>query len=179
VIARAAGSVAFPARFALVGARNPFPCGQAGDAVRPCSCAAAEIVRYRSRLSGPLADRIDLHVHVGRITLGGLTSDARSRESSASVRERVERARLAQRERYDGVPGVSCYAHAPARVSGARMPSSTEAMRLLAAASERLGLTAREYHRVLRVARTIADLDGDRGVGEPHVAEALRYRPAV
>jgi magnesium chelatase family protein len=178
VIARAAGSVAFPARFALVGAMNPCPCGQAGDAARPCSCAAAEIVRYRSRLSGPMADRIDLHVHVGRIAIAGLT-DARQRESSAMVRERVERARLAQRARYAGIPGVSCNAHAPARLNGSRIPSSSEALRLLAAAAERLGFTARAYHRVLKVARTIADLDGDRSVGEPHVAEALRYRPVL
>lgn len=176
VIARAAGSVAFPARFALVGAMNPCPCGQAGDPVRPCTCAAAEIARYRSRLSGPMADRIDLHVHVGRIPVVRL-ADTSSRERSANVRARVERARLAQRVRYAGVPGVTCNAHAPASLNGARMPSSGEALRLLAAAAERLAFTARAYHRVLRVARTIADLDGDRSVGEPHVAEALRYRP--
>ena len=178
VIARASGSVAFPARFALVGAMNPCPCGQAGDPGRPCSCAAVDIVRYRSRLSGPMADRIDLFVHVGRIPAAGLT-DARPRESSAGVRERVERARLTQRERYAGVPGVSCNAHAPVRVHGAQMQCTSEALRLLSAAAERLGFTARGYHRVLRVARTIADLDGDSGVGEPHVAEALRYRLVV
>lgn len=176
VIARASGSVAFPARFALVGAMNPCPCGQAGDPVRACSCAASDIARYRARLSGPMADRIDLHVHVGRIAVAGLT-DSRPRERSERVRERVERARAAQRERYAGILGVSCNAHAPAGLSSARTAASTEALSLLAAAAERLGLTARGYYRVLRVARTIADLDGHGSVGELHLAEALRYRP--
>lgn len=179
VIARASGSVAFPARFALVGAMNPCPCGQAGDPTRRCSCAAGEIARYRSRLSGPMADRIDLHVHVGRIPVAELDGRSRSRESSASVRERVERARVTQRARYAGVAGVSCNAHAPARLVGERMESTAEALSLLASAAERLGFTARAYHRVMRVARTIADLDGESMVGEPHLAEALRYRPVL
>ncbi|HEY9428696.1 MAG TPA: YifB family Mg chelatase-like AAA ATPase, partial [Gemmatimonadaceae bacterium] len=179
VIARAAGSVAFPARFALVGAMNPCPCGQAGDPTRRCSCAAGEIARYRSRLSGPMADRIDLHVHVGRIPVSELDARTCARESSVSVRERVERARTRQRARYAGVAGVSCNAHAPARLSGERLQISHDAMRLLHTAAERLGFTARAYHRVLRVARTIADLDGESTVAEPHIAEALRYRPVI
>ncbi|HET7552362.1 MAG TPA: YifB family Mg chelatase-like AAA ATPase [Gemmatimonadaceae bacterium] len=179
VIARAAGSVAFPARFALVGAMNPCPCGQAGDPARRCSCAASEISRYRSRLSGPMADRIDLHVHVGRISVSALGARGDSRESSASVRERVQRARAKQRVRYARTPRVSCNAHAPARLDGEWMQIGSEAVRLLADAAERLGFTARAYHRVLRVARTIADLDGDAAVGEPHVAEALGYRPVL
>lgn len=178
VIARASGSVSFPASFTLVGAMNPCPCGQAGDPARSCSCAASEIVRYRSRLSGPMADRIDLHVHVGAVAMATL-SEGRARECSASVRERVERARAVQRSRYERVPGVSCNARAPVRWSGEQARGSGEALRLLAAAAERLGFTARAYHRVLKVARTIADLDGETSVGEPHVAEALRYRPVV
>jgi magnesium chelatase family protein len=179
VIARAAGSVAFPARFALVGAMNPCPCGQAGDPARRCSCAASEISRYRSRLSGPMADRIDLHVHVGRIPVSELGARGDSREGSARVRERVERARAKQRARYACTPRVSCNAHAPARLDGELMQIGSEAVRLLAGAAERLGFTARAYHRVLRVARTIADLDDDAAVGEPHVAEALGYRPVL
>jgi magnesium chelatase family protein len=179
VIARAAGSVAFPARFALVGAMNPCPCGQLGDSARRCSCAASEIARYRARLSGPMADRIDLHVQIGRVPFSELAARAESRECSARVRERVERARARQRARYAGVPRVSCNAHAPARLNGEWMKIGAEASRLLADAAERLLLTARAYHRVLRVARTIADLDGDESVGEPHVAEALGYRPVM
>jgi magnesium chelatase family protein len=179
VIARASGSVAFPARFALVGAMNPCPCGQAGDRARRCICAASEISRYRSRLSGPMADRIDLHVHVGRIPVSELGVRGDTRESSANVRDRVQRARAKQRARYERVPRVSCNAHAPARLNGEWMHIGSEAIRLLADAAERLGFTARAFHRVLRVARTIADLDGDDAVREPHVAEALRYRPVV
>jgi magnesium chelatase family protein len=179
VIARASGSVAFPARFALVGAMNPCPCGQAGDPARRCSCAAGEIARYRARLSGPMADRIDLHVHVGRIPVSELDARSRSSERSASVRDRVERARRAQRERYAAVPGVSCNARAPARLNGERMRIGAQGLQLLSAAAERLEFTARAYHRVLRVARTIADLDGEGMVAEPHIAEALRYRPVV
>lgn len=179
VIARAAGSVAFPARFALVGAMNPCPCGQAGDSTRRCTCAASEIVRYRSRLSGPMADRIDLHVHVGRIPISELAGRGESRESSACVRARVARARERQLARYASVPRVSCNAHAPARLDAGALCIGASALRLLADAAERLGFTARAYHRVLRVARTIADLDEDREVGEPHVAEALGYRPVL
>ena len=179
IIARAAGSVAFPARFALVGAMNPCPCGQAGDPARRCSCAASEISRYRSRLSGPMADRIDLHVHVGRIAISELGARGTQRERSASVRERVQRARASQRVRYACTPRVSCNAHAPARLNGEWMQAGSEAVRLLTDAADRLQFTARAYHRVLRVARTIADLDGDAVVGEPHVAEALGYRPVL
>ncbi|HEU4584522.1 MAG TPA: YifB family Mg chelatase-like AAA ATPase [Gemmatimonadaceae bacterium] len=179
IIARAAGSVAFPARFALVGAMNPCPCGQAGDPARRCTCAASEVARYRSRLSGPMADRIDLHVHVGRIPVSELEAHRASQESSACVRERVQRARERQRFRYAHLPRVSCNAHAPARVDSAAMCVRPDAIRLLASAAERLGFTARAYHRVLRVARTIADLDEEQAVGEPHVAEALRFRPVL
>lgn len=177
VIARSAGSILFPARFALVGAMNPCPCGQAGDPTRRCSCAASEIARYRARLSGPMSDRVDLHVHVGRVPLSTLGAEGGSRESSASVRERVERARGRQRARYARMPRITCNAHAPVRARGETILAGTDAIRLLAEAAERLGFTARAYHRVLRVARTIADLDGDRAVSERHVAEALRYRP--
>ncbi len=176
-IARAAGTVEFPARFALVGAMNPCPCGQAGDPTRRCTCAAGEILRYRARLSGPMADRIDLHVHVGRIPMAQLAGRREARESSASVRERVERARELQRGRFARVAGVSCNAHAPARWSGQWLGADTAALRLVAEAVETLGLTARAYHRVLRVARTIADLDGERALRDAHVAEALAYRP--
>lgn len=179
VIARATGSVAFPARFALVGAMNPCPCGQAGDPTRRCTCAAGEIARYRARLSGPMADRIDLHVHVGRIPVSELAQRSLSCEGSASVRARVEGARAKQRARYACVPRVWCNAHAPPRFDGEWLLADAAALRLLSNAAERLAFTARAYHRVLRVARTIADLDGCDRVAERHVAEALRYRPVL
>jgi magnesium chelatase family protein len=180
VVARAAASVTFPARFTLVGAMNPCPCGHAGDAARACVCAAADVARYRARLSGPLADRIDMHVTVGAVPLRTLGA-AGAGESSAAVRQRVERARAAQRARYAaaGLRSVRCNAHAPGRWLDTRTPVDRAARELLGAAAERLALSARGYHRVLKVARTVADLEGAESVTTPCVAEALRYRPAA
>lgn len=175
VIARAAHAVAFPARFQLVGAANPCPCGKAGGAGSSCGCSLAQIERYRSRLSGPLADRIDLHVFVGAVSLATLGA-ADGEERSAEVRERVEAARERQRARYGPPPGPRVNAEAPGRrllVPGA---ITAEARALLEQACERLGLSARGFHRTLRVARTIADLDGAAVVTDAAVAEALRYR---
>ncbi|MDQ6828542.1 MAG: ATP-binding protein, partial [Gemmatimonadota bacterium] len=178
VIARAGHAIQFPARFALVGAMNPCPCGYASDVSRPCQCAEADIARYRARLSGPVADRIDMHVFVGSVPLHALSSGG-SAERSAIVRERVERARAIQRARFAKVSGVDANAHAPVRVLESAAALAPAAQTLLSRAAERLGVSARGYHRVIRVARTIADLDGAAGVEEPHIAEALRYRPTV
>ena len=173
-IARASASLRFPARFALAAAMNPCPCGHAGDPTRACTCAASEIVNYRSRLSGPLADRIDLHVAVPPVALSQLGARA-SAESSAELRARVERARVRQRCRYGN--DHACNARAPGRWLEQHGGVSSSARQLLTTAGERLALSARGFHRVLRVARTIADLEGDADVGTPHVAEALGYRP--
>ena len=175
VIARAAVAVAYPARFTLVGATNPCPCGSAGDPTRTCICGDADIARYRARLSGPLADRIDMRVAVGAVPVRslGVRGDG---ERSAVVRARVEAARDRQRARYAGLWGVGCNAHASGRWLDARSHIEPTARELLAAAAERMALSARGYHRVLKVARTIADLDGAEGVVQAHVAEALRFR---
>ena len=178
VIARAACAIAFPARFTLVGAMNPCPCGAAGDPTRACICAAPDIARYRARRSDPLADRIDMHVTVGAVSVRAL-ADRGDGEPSAVVRARVEGARLRQRQRYGSASGVSCNAHAAGRWIDSRTPVEPLARELLAAAAERMALSARGYHRVLKVARTIADLDQEDAVSQAHVAEALRYRPAV
>jgi magnesium chelatase family protein len=177
VIARAACAVAFPARFTLVGAMNPCPCGAAGDPTRSCVCAAPDIARYRARLSGPLADRIDMHVTVGAVSVRAL-ADRGDGERSAAIRERVEAARALQRQRYAHTHSVGCNAHAAGRWLDARTPVEADARELLAGAAERMALSARGYHRVLKVARTIADLDADEVVRQAHVAEALRYRAA-
>jgi magnesium chelatase family protein len=176
VVARVAASVAFPARFTLVGAMNPCPCGHAGDAGHACGCTPADVSRYRARLSGPLADRIDMHVGVGAVpvrTLGAPTGG----EPSARMRERVDAARARQRARYAALPGARCNAHVPGRWLDTRTPVDPAARELLASAAERLALSARGYHRVLKVARTIADLDDGDRITAPAVAEALRYRP--
>jgi magnesium chelatase family protein len=176
VIARALSAVTFPARFTLIGAMNPCPCGYAGDPRRQCLCSAAEIERHRARLSGPLADRIDMHVHLSAVPLRALGSGAGG-EPSRAVRARVDLARAAQRRRYSNLPRVECNAHVPGRWLDTRSPIEVDARELLAGAAERSGFSARGYHRVLKVARTIADLDGAQAVQWMHVAEALRYRP--
>jgi magnesium chelatase family protein len=172
-IARAQASLRFPARFALAAAMNPCPCGHAGDPMHPCACAAAEVLRYRSRLSGPLADRIDLHVQVPAVPLGELATRARG-DTSAAIRARVESARERQRRRY-GRDG--CNARAPGRWLETHGGLAADARQMLTSAGERLHLSARAFHRVLRVARTIADLEGDVIVCRAHVAEAIGYRP--
>jgi magnesium chelatase family protein len=176
VIARAASAVAFPAQFTLVGAMNPCPCGRAGDPRGGCACAASEIAHHQSRLSGPLADRIDMQVRLSAVPVRDL-GRREGGEPSAAVRARVETARARQRERYRGVARVRCNAHAAGRWLDTRTPVDSDARDLLAAAAERSGLSARAYHRVLKVARTIADLDDSSAVAWTHVAEALRYRP--
>ena len=176
VIARAAQAVTFPARFTLIGASNPCPCGRAADPLGVCTCSAADIERYNARISGPLADRIDMHVTVGAVALRDLNA-AGNGDSSPSIRSRVERARVTQRKRFARKPGVSCNAFAVGRWLDANTPIHIEARTLLQTAAERLGLSARGYHRVLKVARTIADLDDVTELAPAHIAEALRYRP--
>ncbi|HUQ99083.1 MAG TPA: YifB family Mg chelatase-like AAA ATPase [Gemmatimonadaceae bacterium] len=176
VIARAAQAVSFPARFTLVGASNPCPCGRAGDPLGSCNCAIADIDRYNARMSGPLADRIDMHVSVGAVPLRDLGGSANS-ESSKRIRARVESARSRQRRRFAKMRGISCNAYASGRWLDSRTPVHADARSLLQTASERLALSARGYHRVLKVARTIADLDDEAELGSTHIAEALRYRP--
>jgi magnesium chelatase family protein len=173
-IARALASLRFPARFALAAAMNPCPCGLAGDPSHPCACPAADVLRYRSRLSGPLADRIDLHVGVPPVALAQLATRELG-ERSATIRARVQGARLRQRARYGEDGG--CNSRAPGRWLETHGSLEPSARQLLTSAGERLHLSARGFHRVLRVARTIADLDGDVAVRSAHVAEALGYRP--
>lgn len=176
VIARAAQAVAYPARFTLIGASNPCPCGRAGDASGSCTCAPNDVDRYNARISGPLADRIDMHVTVGAVALRDL-SGAPTGDRSLGIRSRVEIARQRQRRRFARLRDVSCNAYASGRWLDGRTPVHVEARNLLQAAAEKLALSARGYHRVLKVARTIADLECENEIAPSHVAEALRYRP--
>jgi magnesium chelatase family protein len=177
VIARAAGSVRYPARFTLVGAMNPCPCGRAGDPSQRCVCSGADVQRYRARLSGPLVDRIDLNVTVKAVPVRQLAARD-EREGSDVVRARVERARQRQRLRYAPFRFNHANGRAPGRWLQTACPIENDAREFLASAAERLALSARAFHRVLRVARTIADLDDDDAVRAQHVAEALRFRPS-
>ena len=172
-IARAAASLRYPARFALVAAMNPCPCGHSGDLSRACICAAADVLRYRARLSGPLADRIDLHVQVPPVSIERLAAAAQG-ERSRDIRVRVEAARERQRIRYRD---DSCNARTPGRWLDTHGGLERPARALLGGAAERLHLSARAFHRVLRVARTIADLEASESIATVHVAEALGYRP--
>ncbi|TAM10572.1 MAG: ATP-dependent protease [Nevskiaceae bacterium] len=170
-ISRAAQQVDFPARFQLVAAMNPCPCGFLGDTSHRCRCTPDQIARYRNRLSGPFLDRIDLQVFVPRIAEAELTARHANEEPSAVVRERVAAARAVQQKR----AGKANAALSPAELERDAQPTDAAA-KLLHAALTRLSLSARAYHRVLRVARTIADLDHATTIGTAHVAEAIRYR---
>jgi magnesium chelatase family protein len=171
-IARASSTICYPARFTLIAAMNPCPCGYCGDATRVCICAEADIRRYRSRLSGPLLDRIDLHLTLSPVPLRQL-GEQPGAESSASIRARVEATRAKQRSRYHDAR-VTCNAEASGRTLLRRLTSDARAM--LDDAAEALALSARAYHRVVKVARTISDLAGDEEILAMHIAESLRYR---
>ena len=173
-IARAQRTAVFPARFVLIGAMNPCPCGFLGDPRRACRCTPTEVDRYGARLSGPLRDRIDLIVTVSAVPSEELLDSARS-EASAAVRARVEHARARQLARSDAAK-TAVNALLQPRELRAVCALPAGATRLLLDAAERLGLTARSFDRILRVARTIADLDGMDAVARDHVAEALQFR---
>lgn len=174
-ISRAAMSLTYPSRFMLAAAMNPCPCGFYGDGQRPCSCAPERVQRYLARVSGPLLDRIDLHVEVPAVRYQQL-SDGRLGEPSEAIRERVSRARDRQRERFGGRPGLHANAHMSARDLREFCPVGEGSDALLRTAISRLGFSARAYHRVLKIARTIADLDGCGEIGTAHVSEAIQYR---
>ena len=172
-ISRAAGSVTYPSRFMLVCAMNPCKCGWYGHPSGRCRCTEQEVRRYLSRLSGPLLDRIDLFVEVAALEFGELARRAPS-EPSSVIKGRVDRARDIQRGRYGD---ASCNARMGQQELDRFCALDSECQRLMQGAFDRMGLTARSYDRILRVARTIADLDSSTSIQLPHLAEALQYRP--
>ena len=194
-ISRAQGSLTFPANFLLVGSMNPCPCGYFGDPEHECTCSSTLVSRYQKRLSGPLLDRIDIHVEVPRVPFQKL-SDERRGESSASIRARVEAARAHQTARFasthGGRPPARPSAGPPAHPSAVGLACNADmgptevrdycqvdeaGKQLLGTAMRQMQLSARAYHRILKLARTIADLAGEPRIQTAHIAEAIQYRP--
>ncbi len=175
-IARAAGTLTFPARFTLIASMNPCPCGFRGDRASDCRCDDAAVQRYLAKLSGPLLDRIDLHVSVSRVSFGELTQRAPA-ETSETIRARVEAARARQASRLRDA-GIVTNASIAAAAVRSLCPLDGQSLELLQGAVNRGTLSARAFDRVVRVARTIADLAGAEHIAREHVAEALLYRSA-
>jgi magnesium chelatase family protein len=175
-LSRAAMTLSFPARFMLVGAMNPCPCGHFGDPARPCRCEPGLVDRYRARISGPLLDRIDIHLTVPAVPVGDLSGNGAVAEGSAAIKARVGAARKIQEERFRGQPGVYGNAHMLPRDVRRHCQLAQSAELLLRQAIAKLGLSARAYTRVLKLARTIADLAGESEIAPAHVSEAIQYR---
>jgi len=174
-ISRAQGTLSFPAKFMMVGAMNPCPCGFATDPDKECTCTQTSVVRYQRKLSGPLLDRIDIHVEVPRVDYDKLIGTV-SPESSASIRLRTDAARRLQLSRFTGTRRTSNAEMGPKEVRE-YCPVEPAAQSLLKAAVSQLHLSARAFHRTLKLARTIADLAGSEVLSPAHVAEAIQYRP--
>jgi magnesium chelatase family protein len=184
-IARATGTLTFPARFMLVAAMNPCPCGYFGDPVRECTCSMSTISRYQKRISGPLMDRIDIHIEVPRVDYDKLTAE-RLGEQSGAIQARVEQAREMQRQRFAGgavryppLHGMPLLCNADMGPTEVRQICQLDetGRGLVRAAMQQLQMSARAFHRILKLARTIADLAGSERIETAHLAEAIQYRP--
>ena len=175
-VSRAKYSVEYPCNFTLVAAMNPCPCGYYNHPDKECTCGAGTVQRYMGRISGPLLDRIDIHIEVTPVPVAELDGVRGGEESSAEIRERVVRARMVQRERFRDVAGVHTNAMMNSKMLREFCPLDAAARRVLEGAMERLQLSARAYDRIVKVARTIADIEGAADITAQHVAEAIQYR---
>ena len=173
-ITRAAGTVSYPCSFMLVGAMNPCPCGYYGHPKRKCTCSERQVRQYLNRISGPLLDRFDLHIEVEPVSFDSLSAKAKA-ESSVAIRQRVQTARELQNQRFAGT-GIFCNAAIPAGMLQDFCPMDDAATALLRGVFDKLGLSARAYDRILKVARTIADLDGSEIIRKQHIAAAAQFR---
>lgn len=174
-VSRAQATLSFPARFTLIAAMNPCPCGNATDPEKLCSCSPSSIIRYQRKISGPILDRIDIHIEVPRMKFDKLASEKLG-ESSASIRERVIAARKRQQSRFKNLDGII----ANSEMTGQQMKEfcklGEKELELLRKAVSQLQLSARAYHRIIKIARTISDLAGAENIEIPHLAEAIQYR---
>ncbi len=177
-ISRAAGTLSFPAKFILVAASNPCPCGFYGSQEKRCRCLPGQVERYRKRVSGPILDRIDLHVEVPAVKVEKLTADGLSTtaKSSREIKKEVQKARDLQTKRFRGAK-ITCNAEMSTREVKELSPLSSECLTLLRQAVTQFQLSARSYFRLIKVSRTIADLSGEKEISPAHLAEALQYRP--
>lgn len=175
-ISRAMGSISYPANFMLIAAMNPCPCGYFGDPVKQCTCSEMAVTKYQKRISGPMLDRFDIHLEIPRIDFQKISSETPG-ESSTSIQARVEAAREIQRKRYAQTEHVTC--NAEMRLADIRMfcKLPPEGEKIMQNVMEKYHLSARLYHRLLKLARTIADLNGEESISVSHIAEAVQYRP--
>ncbi|MFH1215315.1 MAG: YifB family Mg chelatase-like AAA ATPase [Pseudomonadota bacterium] len=174
-IARASSSLTFPARFVLVAALNPCPCGYHGDNLHVCTCSPLQIKRYEEKLSGPLLDRIDIHLEVPAVLFQEVASTAEG-ESSREIKKRVVKARDLQQRRFKGRKGIFSNSQMTSRDLKKFCALDGKSLSLLESGMTQLGLSARAYHRILKIARTIADLAGEEEIASGHIAEAIQYR---
>lgn len=173
-ISRVSGSVTYPCSFMLIAAMNPCPCGYYGHPTRKCICNQKQVTGYLSRVSGPLLDRFDIHVEVAPVEFSDLSS-AQKEESSEKIRERVQKARDIQNERYKGT-SVTCNARITSDIIQEVCPMTDGALEMLKNVFDKLGLSARAYDRILKVARTCADMEAAEVIGKEHIAQAVQYR---
>jgi len=174
-ISRALLSLTYPASFMLVAAMNPCPCGYATDPHHQCTCTPQQIQKYMARISGPLLDRIDIHIEVPAVKFSDLSAKAPG-EPSEIIRERVQAARLKQTARFAGIKGVFANAHMESRLIRRFCQIDQTCEDLLRNAINKLGLSARAYDRILKVSRTIADLSNSEKILPEHISEAIQYR---
>ena len=173
-ISRASGTVTYPSNIMLVAAMNPCPCGYYGHPKKKCVCTQRQVSQYLSKISGPLLDRFDLHIEVAPVEYENISS-TRKEESSTAIRERVQKAREIQNERYKGT-GITCNARITSELLHEVCPLTDDANTLLGEVFDRLGLSARAYDRILKVSRTMADMESEERIDRKHVAQAVRYR---
>ena len=174
ILSRASGTYEYPANFMLVASMNPCPCGNYGSSTAVCTCSPSQIQNYLKRLSGPLLDRIDLKIDVERVTFLDITTKSEE-EPSSEIKKRVDKAREIQRQRFKG-SGIYTNAKMNTRMINEFCKLDAESEELIKMAFDKFGISARGYTRILKTARTIADLDGCENINSSHIAEALAYR---